>query len=709
MNQPPETPRTAPELRDALEDLVRKDLLGPAGGPEEEVTGNVRDRYLIGMLAPRGQRSQPEPPDDPARSADEAPEDGPMDLLPSQAPSMFPSSCGLTCTIDGSATAVLVTARWGRYERIHSEHQTKAKTGAPLLVWKRVPMGGQPQEWPLVAGTQERPAHGDDPAVLVKSVTRRAGDSWIVTFFLINQQDEPEQSRDAAWLFQPELTIEAPGGQPLFQQRGSLLPSATGHAQDPEAQREEDGLAMRYRTEVEFAVGHGVSVHAEVDPANPTCAWRIATSVAPTYTVPATTGPEPDDFPALAPLVVDMQTLSELPAGGFGPALRPLTDAYAQWIALQRERAAQGADHLGPYVGDHDADARSATASDTLAACDAALARMRQGIALLDQDAQAADAFRFMNQAMWQQRIHSLAADAARRSEALTLEQVDQPPNRSWRPFQLAFILLNLAALTDPGHPDRAPDAGALADLLWYPTGGGKTEAYLGLTAYTLGIRRLQGVVGGRSGLDGVAVIMRYTLRLLTLQQFQRATALICACEMIRRQADGRWGKTPFRIGLWVGQRTTPNTTEQSAEAIKKSHGHFQASAVGGSGSPAQLTNCPWCGTAIDPGKHIEVNPDRGRTLIYCGDPMGRCPFTRKQAPGEGLPAMVVDEEIYRHLPALLIATVDKFAQLPWNGRTQMLFGQVDGYCERHGFRSPEIDDERSHSKKGDLPAAKTI
>src|SRR5205807_4765542 len=127
-------------------------------------------------------------------------------------------------------------------------------------------------------------------------------------------------------------------------------------------------------------------------------------------------------------------------------------------------------------------------------------------------------------------------------------EEIDQPTNRSWRPFQLAFILLNLPALTDLHHPERGADAGAIADLLWFPTGGGKTEAYLGLTAYTLAMRRLQGTIAGRSGEDGVAVIMRYTLRLLTLQQFQRAATLICACELIRQEdAQKTWGTTSFR------------------------------------------------------------------------------------------------------------------------------------------------------------------
>jgi len=223
----------------------------------------------------------------------------------------------------------------------------------------------------------------------------------------------------------------------------------------------------------------------------------------------------------------------------------------------------------------------------------------------------------------------------------------------------------------------------------------------------------LQGPIAGRSGEAGVAVLMRYTLRLLTLQQFQRAAALICACEMIRRETlaagDPRWGRIPFRLGLWVGMRTTPNTTEASHEAITQDRGMYTPGQTR-SGSPAQLTHCPWCGTPIDPGKHIvaDVKGYR-RTFLYCGDPLGTCPFTAKQAPHEGLPLVVVDEEIYRLLPALVIATVDKFAQMPWNGAVQMLFGQVDQYCPRHGFRSPTISDADSHQAEGLLPAVRSV
>ena len=116
----------------------------------------------------------------------------------------------------------------------------------------------------------------------------------------------------------------------------------------------------------------------------------------------------------------------------------------------------------------------------------------------------------------------------------------------SWRPFQLAFILMQLGALTDPTAPLRSADHQARVELLFFPTGGGKTEAYLGLAAYTFAIRRRQGVVesadGPLDGRDGVAVLMRYTLRLLTAQQFQRATALMCAAELARREDEATWG-----------------------------------------------------------------------------------------------------------------------------------------------------------------------
>ena len=507
---------------------------------------------------------------------------------------------------------------------------------------------------------------------------------------------------DETYLFQPEITVEGPEGSAIFEKRPE--------GRDLSDDLERATMEMLYRHQVEFAVGHGVGVHAEVSKESPERAVLVKTKVVPVHEVPTTTPPTAADadrnpaFATLADLVLDMKELSEASAKQLRTKLQPLITAYGQWI--DGEAAKLNDPRLAPY------QQAALIAMDN---CRKTLERIEAGLQLVEPDTQAAEAFRFMNRAMWLQRTHSIYSEQIRRGAQPDFDkQIDVPENRRWYPFQIAFILLNLPGLTKFDHLDRSESQEALADLLFFPTGGGKTEAYLGLTAYVMGLRRLQGTVAGRSGENGVAVLMRYTRRLLTIQQFQRATALMCACEIIRRGAlekgDKRWGETPFRIGLWVGLRTTPNWTDDSHEAVQQLRGNGFAGT--GMGSPYQLTNCPWCGSWIDPGHHLETkryNEGPGRTYIYCGDKYGNCPFSRRQAANEGLPVMVVDEEIYRNLPMLLIATVDKFAQMPWNGAVQMLFGQVDGRCSRHGFRSPEIEDKDSHPRtKSGLPPATT-
>ncbi len=693
-------------LRDELERVVLHDLLGPAGGLDEEIAENaVRDRYLVGMLAPRGEQLEPEEDDELAVTAAGTAEDGQADVNTTATRSMSPSSFGMTFTVTGDVADIVVTARWGRYHKERSETLVTPKTGAPKMVWRREQIEAISPPIHLSVGPLANWQPSDEqPEVYVRGLVRQLDGDWIVTLFLVNGQNEPRKNQDRAWLFQAELAVTSPDESAIFRSR----PHHHDHGPSDEAVKaEQRALAMTYRRRVEFAIGHGIAVHADTDPRAPDRALRVSTRAVPSYEVARTDAPTADDIADLAGLTLDMKDLAETSPLHLADRLHTLPAAYAAWIETQRQRI----DHPATDLDGHTDVARSA-----IDRCEEALARMREGIALLAHDATAADAFRFMNRSMWLQRTHSLFAEERRRQGSRTLADLDIPDNRRWRPFQLAFILINLPGITDLTHKDRRPDAAAVADLLWFPTGGGKTEAYLGLTAYTLGIRRLQGKVAGRDGEHGIAVLMRYTLRLLTLQQTQRAAALICACESIRREAlalgDRRWGETPFRIGLWVGQRTTPNKTAQADEYIKEIRGSgYKAGATGGSGSPAQLTNCPWCGTAVDPKRHIKVESftaGRGRTFMYCGDPFGTCIFSERQAPGEGLPIVVVDEEIYRLLPSLLIATVDKFAQMPWNGATEMLFGQVMGYCTRHGFRSADMEDSDSHPARNGLPKATT-
>ncbi len=683
------------KIREELEQIVLRDLLGPAGGPEEEIEEqSVRDRYLVGLLAPKRQELSPEEFDELQQGGSAPVEDGAAESTTPAAKTMFPSSFGLTFCVALDAGALQVTARWGHYRRDRSQTLATA-SGDKKLVWKRSQREAVSEPIPLEAGKINWTPDAEFPQVQVQGLVRKRDHYWSITLFLVNGQQEPRMRRDLAWLFQPELIVESPGQRPVFERRQQ--PKELGRS-EPVAFAEDQELAMLYRHRVEFAVGHGVSVHAECREGACHQAYRLSTRVVPTYEVPRTIAPTVADWPRMSGLIVDMKALGETPTSELEAKLRPLLAAYATWIEERRSDLQQ------PDMALHRPAGQA-----SLERCQDTLARMEAGLQLLLNDEKASEAFRFANLAMWQQRIHTIISLRRRRDEPVDERAIDVPENRSWYPFQLAFILLNLPGITQLDHPERVAGSDALADLLWFPTGGGKTEAYLGLSAYTLGLRRLRGTVAGRSGEHGVAVLMRYTLRLLTIQQFQRASALICACETIRRGDEAAWGKEPFRAGLWVGQKTTPNTTEQAAEAIQQEHGgKFRGR---GSGSPAQLTNCPWCGSKILPGRDIKVEgyaKGRCRTISYCGDVLGRCPFSAKSSPLEGIPVLVVDEEIYRRLPTLLIATVDKFAQMPWNGKVQMLFGQVEGYCTRHGFRSPELEDADTHPRKDKYPPART-
>src|SRR5260221_1942130 len=204
----------------------------------------------------------------------------------------------------------------------------------------------------------------------------------------------------------------------------------------------------------------------------------------------------------VADRLLDMTYLAEGPANELADKLTPLATAYENWIAEQTARISDPGAGLSAY---------DRVALQAMEECRCTLGRIREGIALLGHNAIAAKAFAFMNRAMWLQRIHTLYAEDKRRGQNTSLEAKDTPENHSWRPFQLAFILLNLPALTDLHHLDRSEDASAIVDLLWFPTGGGKTEPYLGLQTYTLAIRRQQGTLGGRSVGDEVEAIKRYT------------------------------------------------------------------------------------------------------------------------------------------------------------------------------------------------------
>jgi hypothetical protein len=697
------TPHT---IRDELTRMVARDLLGPAGGEDEELEqreDHVFQRYLVGMLAPKASELPGQQMDELATEEDEETEDGATESGVPAGSTYFPSSMGISFVAEGDTKEIVVECEWGRYLRIKSQTQVN-KTRNPASVWKREPVKPVPITLPLVEGSigtiVPDKAHSQ---VVLQGRMRRTNHGWVVTIFLVNQQEERKRQhepKDEVWVFQPKLRIRGVKDEPIFVQRKEAKTDLS--KMDPLTREETETMAMLYRHHREFAVGHGVSIHATLPEPFAERATGVETEWAPISEVPQQTPRSESDDSNLQGLSLDMKNLAEITKPALIASLRRIEIAYGIWIEAEKAKITNPSEKLAGHDG---------AAHRAAAGCYRAKQRIKAGIDLIDGDSMAEEAFRFANHAMWQQRVHTIFSRKVRKKELKPEDgtaAVDLPENRSWRLFQLAFILLNLPSLTNLHDPERSHETDAVADLLWFATGGGKTEAYLGLTAYTLALRRLQPPINGRPGDHGVAVLMRYTLRLLTLQQFQRAAALLCSCEVIRRNNEDKWGTATFRLGLWVGRNTTPNTLTAAAESLRQGR-------VGGrphmGGTPHQITSCPWCGMEIRE-MHLrvyEAPSDVGRCVTYCGDSLGRCEFSEAKAPKEGLPVMVVDEDIYRHPPALLIATVDKFAQMPWKGETQMLFGQVNGICSRHGFRSPDIEDANSHPARNGLPKAQTV
>jgi hypothetical protein len=345
-------------------------------------------------------------------------------------------------------------------------------------------------------------------------------------------------------------------------------------------------------------------------------------------------------------------------------ALSELPQLYGKWIETQIKLA----ESLG-------APRRRETAERLIADMGTAQARIAAGIEILLDPAQDAPltAFRLMNEAV---------ARAARRRNAGREQRPEDMPQPTWRPFQLAFVLLNLAGLVDKTHADRE-----IADLLFFPTGGGKTEAYLGLAAFSIALRRLRGpgVLGA-----GVSVIMRCTLRLLTLDQLSRAAGVVCALELMRedpanRDEKGRrlLGDWPIETGLWVGSDASPNRLGRTGDSDETTAvGRIRRFRNNRGPAPAPLKACPWCGEGFKPDTFkCEPNEHAPTRLDLRCDNID-CDFTGDRP----LPIRVVDEDIYRRLPAFLIATVDKFASLPWVGQTGAFFRGVERYETDLGF-----------------------
>ncbi len=353
--------------------------------------------------------------------------------------------------------------------------------------------------------------------------------------------------------------------------------------------------------------------------------------------------------------------------------LRQLAEVYKVWIDRLEDNSLL------------DNQAFRTTGEKIIGDCTTAYRRICEGIDILENNETAFKAFLFMNNTMFKQK--ALSEYSAKFGSGIPckfrefLDEDRKPDNKKfdWRPFQIAFILLNIKGIIDAENPERE-----LVDLLYFPTGGGKTEAYLGLIAFTVGYRRLTSKDELEYNKDGgVTVFLRYTLRLLTTQQRDRLLRLVVAMEMTRvqeirkSQTEGRndslFGKERISIGFWVGGQVTPNKFSEYDESDDYKRREFVRKVT------KQLLKCPCCGTTIVR-SNFKIIPERRTVEIHCS--AKGCYFSES---GATMPVYLVDEEIYAKCPTIIISTVDKFAKLPWSEQCGLLFGKTDRFCSRCG------------------------
>lgn len=645
------------QFRHQLVDALERDLLGP-GSPGEVIADPPITKYIAGVLFPRdSDRTDPSQnlgEDAPAAEADS---DDPESWDPAVSMSYvrYPSSMGMTMTVDTTATKLItVTVSGARYvpvERADSAAEPTdsgpgdAEAGSAEFIgrrakprdqpdWRRIPVEANPVEIDVSKPCPGRSGPVGEGLDLFRRV-RPADDMGraSVTLVLINTRTPASHGRDADAFFQAALRAEAPGRGPVFLHRPGVGLAVA--EEDIESDR------LLYRDAVSMATGHGTAVDWDSDPAAPGRARAIFTCMIPRFELRLA-----DSNPRIATEALEMRHLVRAPRAQVLQGLGDLCTQYELWIT-----------ETSRQVSDLD-DALHETALRHLDRCREALQRMRAGVGLLAADSDAWEAFRLANKAMLMQRA---------RSDWLAGADLASPPaldgGHRWRPFQIAFILLCLEGIADPQSNDRD-----FTDLLWFPTGGGKTEAYLGLLAFTAMLRRLRAPTRGH----GVTAIMRYTLRLLTIQQFERASLLVCCLESIRR-TDSRLGDAPIEIGLWVGKGATPNTLAEAKVSIDKLRQGVRLQQQ----NPLQLHRCPWCATPIGP-HNVWIARSPHRLVTACRT--DGCEFS------DGLPVCVVDEDIYSRHPMLIIATSDKFASMPWRDSCLSLFNG-----DLPGVRPPEL------------------
>lgn len=606
-------------------DRLETDLYGP-GSADELITERPLERYVTGVLWPAADDTYVEAPDEP-ESVAAASGEASVDSSVANARLTYPSSVGVTVSVDTNrSTSLAVTSTAARYTPIATVRESGSKR-RDTYDWQRTAADLPEIEIDLAASGPQR--HLLEGGALELYALVRAPEAAVVTVTVVlrNTQPKPDPSadKDVACWFQAGVSVHTP--VPALVDRSKLRTSVPS---DPDLASSE----LLYRNHMVFGAGHGCAIEVQESDVDGRLCQRVSSTFVPRQDVHRS-------MAGGSAANLSLPFMATAPRDDVVAELNHLAEDYSTWIASSTASATQD----GPaYVPPH----LRGVADEHMKQAGIAHSRIKAGIRLLAEDAKAFEAFQLANKAMHMQRSRQ---DWVRKGAKGDFNLGEQ----SWRPFQIAFILINLPSLTDDQHEERD-----VADLLWFPTGGGKTEAYLGLIAYLLLLRRLRD-----TSVRGVAVIMRYTLRLLTIQQFERAAMLICSLESVRLDNENRLGDAPFSIGLWVGGGATPNDIATARTNLGKLRNNQEVI----EGNPKQIEACPWCGTRLTVDDYQITKVPTDRMTVTCSN--RSCDFAG------GLPVHIVDTDVYRERPELVIGTVDKFAGMSWRGDIATLFGRL--------------------------------
>ncbi len=706
------------KIRKALVDEIEADLIGPRKGntreerEKEKINNRPDQAYLAGVFFP-GNWEVEEEEELRGDGGDTDDEDN-SDSNVANDKLFKPSSFGFTCRLDPETKKIKATITYGQYYSTKNKEEINGKV-PNFRIYHRESFI-ENFEIDVKEGTDTHSFKNKKEFEIRYTIIKK-GNQLTLDFYVVNNVKDRESARLPDIMFQPKVTLESINDEYCFVE--DTLDTTL--INDPP---EDEHLGILFNKEISFGKGHLCALTWDEKNIKDRKTNKIYTTFIPKQKIKYI---GPTDIPENSNLKssIDMIKLGSCKdKDELRNMLEPLVSGYETWISNTKNKVTDD-----KKLTDDERKIVLHKSEETKTALD----RMKSGIDVLTSNDKAFDAFKFANMAIaWQQTMAKWAKENIEKGEVVGLDPLEPGDSRwkspEWRIFQIAFILMNLESIVNPESKYHET-----VDLLWFPTGGGKTEAYLGLVAFVIAYRRLRGELGEES--LGTAVIMRYTLRLLTVQQFQRAATLMCACEKIRisdkqkcptchgskisdrndrcETCDGagvvrKWGDAPFQVGLWVGTNVTPNTRKAAVDKfweVEKSKKKDLAEIK--SQNPYILINCPWCGKKLKPtnGK-VAGKPKQWR--LFCGrSGANGCMFSEHLDADDdmSLPVVLVDEDVYSRCPSLIIATVDKFAQISWNPKVKGIFGKYDRYCDYCGFFDQTLrDSEHTHPSIKDKP-----